>query len=410
MNARADRFFLVDSLRGVAALMVLAVHVSWLSGAFEIGTWSAPYFARLEAAFAMFFAISGFLLYRPFVRARLLGEPPLSAKAYGWRRFLRIVPAFWVALVVIALWLGDDLWSGSEILRQFGFLQLYYGAGTNDVIPQAWTLSVEIAFYALLPLWAALMRRVPGRDFQARLRGEVVAVSALVVGSLAFSAVLLYSHAITRVRYSPQPLLASLPGYMDHIALGMLLAVVSVWVLDRRDGDLPQPLRLLARFPSIAWAIAVLALVVGALTLGLHTYYTPTEYMVRHLLNSVVAVAVLIPAVFGDPRRGLTRRILGTRAIVYVGLISYGFYLFHWAVIQQLFRWKLDGTVDFLTSYWVWFLASLVGALVLGSLSYYLVERPALSLKRLVPPRPRQRDEALAEPAPAAPVTAPPAG
>jgi peptidoglycan/LPS O-acetylase OafA/YrhL len=258
VNARADRFYLVDSLRGVAALMVLAVHVSWVSGASDLGTWSAPWFARLESAFAMFFAISGFLLYRPFVRARLMGEPPLSARAYGWRRFLRIVPAFWVALTVIAIWLGDDLWNPYELVRNFGFLQLYYGAGPNDVIPQAWTLSVEVAFYALLPVWAALMRRLPGRDFGARLRTELVAVSTVVVGSLAYTAVLVYSHAVDPIPYSPKRLLASLPGYMDHIGLGMLLAVVSVWVLDR-DGALPQPLRILARFPSLAWGIALAA-------------------------------------------------------------------------------------------------------------------------------------------------------
>jgi peptidoglycan/LPS O-acetylase OafA/YrhL len=239
------------------------------------------------------------------------------------------------------------------------------------------------------------------------MRCELVGVGALVVGSIAFSSVLMYSGAIDHVRYAPQPVLASLPGYMDHIGLGMLLAVISVWVLERRDGALPQPLRLLAGYPSIAWGIAAAAFVVGALVLGLHTYYTPTEYLARHLTNSVIAIAVLIPAVFGDPRRGLTRRLLGTRPIVYVGLISYGFYLFHWAVIQQLFRWKLEGRIGFLTSYPAWFGAALVGALVLGSLSYYLVERPALSLKRLVPPRPRRRDEAIAEPAPAAPVTAP---
>jgi peptidoglycan/LPS O-acetylase OafA/YrhL len=409
VTARAGRFFLVDSLRGVAALMVLAVHVAWVSGAADLGVWSAPYQARLESAFAMFFAISGFLLYRPFVRARLLGEPPLSARAYGWRRFLRIVPGFWVALTVIAIWLGSDLWSAREVVRNYGFLQLYYGAGINDVIPQAWTLSVEVAFYACLPLWAALMRRLPGRDFDSKLRGELVAVSLLVVGSLAYTATLVYSGAVDRITYAPVALLAALPGYMDHIGLGMLLAVVSVWVLDRRDGALPQPLRLLARLPSLGWAIAAAAFVGGALWLGLHDVYTPTEYMGRHLLNSVIAVAVLIPAVFGDPHRGLTRRILASRPLVYVGLISYGFYLFHWAVIQQLFRWKLEGRIGFLTSYWSWYVTALAGALVLGSLSYYLVERPALSLKRLVPPRPRERrDEALAEPAPAAPVTAPP--
>jgi peptidoglycan/LPS O-acetylase OafA/YrhL len=411
VNARADRFFLVDSLRGVAALMVLAVHVSWASGASAPGTWSAPYLARLEVAFAMFFAISGFLLYRPFVRSRLLAEPPVSAKAYGWRRFLRIAPAFWVALTVIAIWRSNDVWSAFQIVRNYGFLQLYYGAGVHDVIPQGWTLTVEVAFYLALPLWAAFMRRLPGRDFASRMRTEVIALSTVVAGSLAYTAVLVYSHAVDPIPYAPKRALAALPGYMDHIGLGMLLAVLSVWVLERRAGELPQPLRTLARFPSLAWAFALAAFAGGALWFGFHGTYTPTEYMGRHLLNSAIAIAVLIPAVFGDPRRGLTRRILGTRPIVYIGLISYGFYLFHWAVIQQLLSWKLHGDIGFLNSYPAWFVSALAGALVLGSLSYYLVERPALSLKRLVPPRPRQqRDEAIAEPAPAAPVTAPPAG
>ncbi|MFL5780528.1 MAG: acyltransferase family protein [Thermoleophilaceae bacterium] len=411
MNVRADRFYLVDSLRGVAALMVLAVHVSWLSGASDIGTWTAPWFSRLESAFAMFFAISGFLLYRPFVRARLMSQPPLSTRAYGWRRFLRIVPAFWVALTVIAIWLGNDVWNPYELVRNFGFLQLYYGAGTNDVIPQAWTLSVEVSFYLLLPIWAAFMRRLPARDFEGRMRGELIAVWAVVAASLAYTAVVVYSHAVDPIPYSPKPLLAALPAYMDHIGVGMLLAVISVRVLDRGDGELPQPLRTLARYPSLAWGIAAAAFAVGALWLGLRPAYTPTEYVGRHLINDVIAASVLIPAVFGDPRRGLTRRILASRPILYVGLISYGFYLFHWAVIQQLFRWKLEGRIGFLTSYPVWFVTALVGALVLGSLSYYLVERPALSLKRLVPPRPSaRRDEAIAEAAPATPVVAPPTG
>jgi peptidoglycan/LPS O-acetylase OafA/YrhL len=410
LNARADRFFLVDSLRGVAALMVLAVHVAWFSGAANVGSWMRPYSARFEAAFAIFFAISGFLLYRPFVKARLLDRPALSARAYGWRRFLRIVPAFWVALTVVAIWRGSDVWSAHEIARNYGFLQLYYGAGIHDIIPQAWTLSVEVAFYAALPAWAWLMRRVPARDFDGRLRVEVVAVSALVLGSLAYNASLVYSHAVERITYAPVAALAALPGYMDHIALGMLLAVLSVWVLDHRGGRMPRPLAFLARFPSVCWAVAVAAVVLGARLLELHDFYTPTEYMARHLLNSVVAVAVLVPAVFGDPRKGLTRRLLGNPALVYLGLISYGFYLFHWAVVDQLFRWKLSGDVGFLDSYAAWYVTALAGAIVLGSLSYYLVERPALSLKGLVSPKPQQdRDEALAEPAPVAPVTAPPA-
>ena len=409
MTARADRFFLLDSLRGVAALMVLAVHVAWFSGAGLPERWYDSFASRLEAAFAIFFVISGFLLYRPFVKARLLDKPALSAKAYGWRRFLRIVPAFWIALTLIALIVGPAFSSAGEAVRQYGFLQLYYGAGANDVIPQAWTLCVEVAFYALLPVWAWFMRKLPGRDFEQRLRTELWAVSLLVVGSLLYSAALVYSGAVERITFAPIGVLAALPGYMDHIGLGMLLAVISVWVMER-DGKLPSPMAFIARYPSAGWAIALGTMVAAALIIGHEYLYSATEYMGRHLANSIVAVAVVIPAVFGAAREGFTRRVLASSAIVYVGLISYGFYLYHWAVLRQLFNWQLDGTLA-LGSYWAWFGIALAAALILGSLSYYLVERPALSLKRIVPPRgPREdRQEAVADAAPAAPVTAPPA-
>jgi peptidoglycan/LPS O-acetylase OafA/YrhL len=405
MNVRAERFPLVDSLRAIAALSVLALHAAYFAGMFSSNSVLLPYIAQAGAGVSIFFAISGFLLYRPFVRARLLDLPPVSARAYGWRRFLRVVPAFWVALAVIAIWLGSDLWSSREVVRNFGFLQLYYGGA--GVIPQAWTLCVEVAFYASLPLWAGLMRRMPGRDFEGRLRTELWAVSALVAGSVAYSAVLVYSHSVRATLLFPAAVLSALPGFMDQLGLGMLLAVVSVWVEKRPRGALPRPLAYLARSPLVCWLIAVAAIVAVAQVLGFNIVYTPGEFMARHLADSLIAVAVLIPAVFGDAREGLVRRVMGNRVLLYLGLISYGFYLYHWAVLEQLRRWKQEGGLGFLTSSASWFVLGFAGALVAGSLSYYLVERPALSLKRLVPLRPRQDDEALAEPAPAAPVSAP---
>jgi peptidoglycan/LPS O-acetylase OafA/YrhL len=415
VNVRADRFFLLDSLRGVGALMVLTTHTAWVSGGLLPEAAIRPYQARIEAAFAMFFLISGFLLYRPFVRAHVLGRPRLSVKAYGWRRFLRIVPVFWVALVVTGLWLGKDMWNARELVRNFFFLQLYYGGGENDVIPQGWTLCVEVTFYSLLPVWAALMRRVPGRTINDRLRSEFLAVGGLILASIAYTATLTYSHAVDPIPFWPTAALSSLPGYMDHIGLGMLLAVVSVWVQERRSGDIPQPFALLARFPSIAWLIAVFAIWFGATQLGLTgasgEKYTPTQYMARHLLNSLFSVAVVIPAIFGDMRHGATRRVLAFPPLVWLGLISYSFYLYHWAVLQQLYHWDLGTHFQLVPAFPRFYLPALIAGAAIGAVSYYLVERPAMSLKRLVPPLPRQsRDEALAEPAPATPVTAPRAG
>ena len=74
----------------------------------------------------VFFVLSGFLLYRPFVRARLLGGPAPPGAAYGWRRVLRIVPAYWVALALIALWLARrDVLEPGGALVYCGFLQIY---------------------------------------------------------------------------------------------------------------------------------------------------------------------------------------------------------------------------------------------------------------------------------------------
>src|SRR4051812_24216044 len=93
----------MDSLRAIAALSVLGLHVGLVSGRLDPGTHGIRYVGRLDVGVAVFFLISGLLLYRPFVRARVTGEPPPSAAAFAWRRALRIVPAYWLALTVTAL-------------------------------------------------------------------------------------------------------------------------------------------------------------------------------------------------------------------------------------------------------------------------------------------------------------------
>ena len=153
---RAPRFPLLDSVRAIAALSVVVFHAAYWSRITETGSAAAPFLSRLDVGVTVFFVLSGFLLYRPFVRSRLLGGPRPAAAAYGWRRVLRIVPAYWVALTIIVIWLGKRyVVEPGNLFEYYGFAQIYSNLALGG-ITQAWTLCIEVTFYALLPLWALL--------------------------------------------------------------------------------------------------------------------------------------------------------------------------------------------------------------------------------------------------------------
>ena len=84
------RFPLIDALRGGAALFIVVAHGVALSGGID-GTWYRGLFAH-NMGLAMFFMISGFVIYRPFAAHRVLGARNPGVKAYARRRFLRILP------------------------------------------------------------------------------------------------------------------------------------------------------------------------------------------------------------------------------------------------------------------------------------------------------------------------------
>jgi peptidoglycan/LPS O-acetylase OafA/YrhL len=400
VNARADRFPLFDSLRAIAALSVLATHCA----VFGISPRLRPYGARLEAGVAIFFVISGFLLYRPFAKSRLFGDQAPRTVAYAWRRFLRIVPAYWVALTVLGLTLGvNGLFGSSDVPLLYGFAQTWKQSTIGSGLSQAWTLCIEITFYAFLPLWAWAMRQVRGGDFEARLRGEVVALTGLFCVSVAYKVAILAS-GTHKVVITPQ--LDALPSFLDQFALGMGLAVLSLWIERRGSLPLPRGLSLIDRFPSIPWIVALVAFWAANTRLGLTGQllepFTPAQYLGRHLLYAVIGLGIVMPAVIGETSRGVVRRILANRMLLYLGLISYGIYLYSPAAHQTLERLGFSPNPPF-DAFFLWLPATAVVAIAFATASYYVVERPALSLKRLIPIRPRLRGEAIAEPAPAAP-------
>ena len=391
MNARATRFPLFDSLRAIAALCIFGTHAYAVLEGGAAGPFRSAA-QHLDVGVYIFFAISGFLLYRPFVRARLRDEAAPSAPAYGWRRLLRIGPAYWIALTLIAVWLhigavGDP--GKAPYLYLFG--QSYRWDLAIGGLPQAWSLCVEAAFYVFLPLYALALRALPLRDTRTRVRAELGGLALLVVAGFAFNGLALANGAIDHLGRFPLHL--TLPCYLQVFAVGMCMAVLSVWYEDR---ELPRFLRPVDRFPGLAWGVAIVSFwVVTRLGHDGHEgRVNDAHYLERTALYAAVAGGIVLPAVFGDQTRGLVRRVLANRALLAIGLVSYSLFLYHLAVVTQVDRWDLPAAP----------LVALLGSLAVAALSYYAVERPALRLKRLVKARPEPAPrEAIAEPAPVTP-------
>ncbi|MFL5846514.1 MAG: acyltransferase family protein [Solirubrobacteraceae bacterium] len=368
MGVAATRFLRFDGLRALAALSIVAYHQATQAGAFDSGALK-QLAGRLDIGVPVFFVISGFLLYRPFVAADVEGRGAPDTGAYAWRRFLRIAPAYWVALVLVALInpIHDIL--ARDGLKYFSFTQIYAPGGSGG-IPQAWTLCIEVTFYAFLPLLAWVVRRLGrGRD---ALRNHWLAVAAVGLGGALFTIVnVLVSD---QDRAFANPWLVALPNWLDTFAPGMALAVLSVAVA--RRGDEPGASR--GRLAPWVWAGAAAVFALAAFGLGLSG--TPGEtksdaqYLALHFAYAVFGGLFVLPAVFGTGR-DLVGRVLSWRPLVFCGVISYGIYLWHPTAFELADRAGLAKL-------------GLLFTIGIAWLSWQLVERPALSLKRLIPGRP----------------------
>jgi peptidoglycan/LPS O-acetylase OafA/YrhL len=402
MVTRSGHFPLIDSIRGIALLSVVAAHSSFFMGLSGSNSLSE---VRFDFAVRVFFIISAFLLYRPYVRARLRAEERPRFRAYGWRRLLRIVPPYWTALTLIAIWLGlSYVFTAEGVPIYYGLAQVYFPEYALGGLTQAWSLCVEIVFYALLPLIVVLMRRLRARDERQIVRQELAMAALLFALSLAYKAWLVSAGAIGDLDLLVLQL--NTMAFLDDFALGMALATISA-VYEGREHD-SAALRAVDRFPGVPWLVAIAVTIVVSTQLGLSGQLgDPLErgqYLPRHYLLGLVAVALLLPALYGQARRGLVRRILASRVLLFLGLLSYSVYLWHFAVLEQLARWDFAEVAQSTTS-WIWFPVALAASVAIASVSYYLVERPALKLKRLVPYGPPEPppQEAIAEPAPASP-------
>jgi peptidoglycan/LPS O-acetylase OafA/YrhL len=384
------RFPAVDGLRALAAIMVLVGHTSFLAGVNGRGE-VGQVLSRFDLGVALFFIISGFLLYRPFVAARMDGKPGPGVLRYGRRRLLRIVPAYWLALTVLAIWpgLGGDVFGHAPVY--YLFLQDLRIEWIQGGITTVWSLCVEMQFYLVLPLYAlAAAHFLRGRDAGRQVRVELLALAALGAASFALRT---WAYGDP----SPDTISWTVAGSFLWFAFGMAMAVVSArW---HGAAQRPAPLALIDRRPLLPWA-AALVLVAIVSHIGLPTaapqFYSRADWFWEHLLYGLIAVAIAAPATIAvlSPR-ALPHRLLTLKPVAWLGLVSYGIFLWHHPLTEQFIHvqdWTSHG------SYLVYTAVVFAVATAFAAASYYLVERPLLRFKDPRPRPPRATPSAPADP------------
>ncbi len=348
----------VEGMRACAAIGVVLTHVAFQTG--TQGGVVGRLLHRFDLAVAVFFALSGFLLWRGHAAAaREMRHRPATGH-YLRSRLVRIMPGYLVAVVVILTLLPEANHASVTVwLANLTLTQVYVPLTLTAGLTQMWSLSVEVSFYLALPLLAFLAYRLP-------VRARVPAIAAVAV--LSFGWGLLPIHTAEGVNFLNWP-----PAYASWFAAGMLLAEWTV-------SPVGWPHRL-ARNPRAIYGIALVAYLISASPLAGPKNLVPAtlaQFVVRTSMGAVVACALLAPLVLDRP--GQPHRIMGSPVMVTLGRWSYGLFIWHLAALVMVF--PMIGTFMFNGDLIVIFVLTTVLGFAMAAVSYALIESPCRNALR----------------------------
>lgn len=378
---RGVRFPHLDAVRAIAVVLVIATHAAFQTGRYETGPF-AGVLARLDFGVTLFFLLSGFLLFRPWAVARATAGLAPRALPYFWRRALRILPAYWIAVIAAMLLMTEN--SPSAVgtwIRHLTFTQVAGGGHLAHGLTQTWSLSVEVSFYLVLPLLAPWVLGRAGR-WQPRL--TLLRLALLEAATAGWLVLVAHSSDL-----QADAATVWLPAHLGWFAIGMSLAVVSVQLEHREGATLPmwQSIADASRSLATCWIVAgcLFAIAVTPLA-GPRSIAVATawEAVAKHVLYGAAATFVLLPLVLHRSADGIGRRLLASRPARWLGEISYGMFLYHLVVLSLVLRWTGHPTFNgkgFLPVFGL----TLLLTVVVSALSYLLIERRVLRQKARVP-------------------------
>ncbi|MFZ4717970.1 MAG: acyltransferase family protein [Ilumatobacteraceae bacterium] len=376
----------LDGFRAIAAVMVLVFHVAGDTDFLRSGEPGAHVIDNFGSfGVAVFFVLSGLVIFRPFVLSGLKGTTAPHTPSFYLRRACRIFPAYWVALFAWAISSADIEHTKGTIIGKILLIDLY----DPDVVwltglVISWTLAVEVVFYLLVPLWGWAMRAIARRG-DARghtIRVYLVGCGLLYLSGFAYRVIIDHTASGWATRW------AVFPNFTDWFALGMLLAVLSAW--RELGGAMPSWLTGFAGRPAGCWICAAACFAAIVFLKGdqllFERHETTGQLAWRMMFQGWAAFFFVLPVVLGDASRA-SLRPFQARPLVFVGTVSYGVYLWH--RIVQL--WIGDVGSGLGSRGWMLVQLCLVLpiTIAIATVSYRIVERPFIGMAARLTSSPR---------------------
>lgn len=372
-DAVPRRFAAGNALRAIAAMSVLVFHAAiatllWNNAKAVTGEGTPsqfkPIFGPLAAEFVnmrsgiyIFFALSGYLLTRTFLAAYLLGTPYPSIARYARNRALRIIPAFWVVTTVYAVW---DRFEGGVggLATVYLFVQNYHPTPAINVMGQAWTLDLEVAFYIVIPL-ASLLSMWAGRRLRTTPRQRLAIVLTVLAAAYALS--LQFKHDIG----NPITLTYNIADYLFAFIPGVALAAIEPFAAPRLRGA--------GTGRAWLWALLGLCLVL----LGVFISLPVSGYGLRLIFVTLGCGAMLAAPLTLQWANGGCWRVLDNRVMNWLGERSYGIYLIHLGLMTHVLA-RVGHGHGVKTTFALMLVGVTVATLVSADLLWRFVEHPAL--------------------------------
>ena len=301
----------LDFLRGAAAFAVAIPHYLTANAPFQ------PFAEAFAiAGVEVFFVLSGFVL-APQIVDWVVAKPWRNLGVFLVRRWMRTIPPYVVALIVIAVLTGN-LMTADFVRYLFYVENLFSSANHVDFYPVAWSLAIEEWFYLLFAPALFLVARLLGRH-DRRLEAMFAVLVILVVAALRFS-IAPHDWDLNVRRVTLFRIDSIVWGFLLYLALERRPPIA----LDDASGQarLGVLLALLGVAIPVELGVAIMA-VEGAASAQLAFPYVSAAF-------GMIAVGVLWRA------EGLFRNRVVRGASFFLGRVSYSVYLFHLIVIMAL--------------------------------------------------------------------------